>query len=59
MDIVKAATEASRCQATTLIGEDTDLLIPLLYYAEVSNKGLYFRSDKSTVPKVHSIILMK
>ncbi|KAG7158010.1 hypothetical protein Hamer_G014891 [Homarus americanus] len=55
MDIVKA----SQHQLTTLIGEDTDLLILLLYYAEANNRGLYFRSDKSTVPKVYNISEMK
>ncbi|KAG7168441.1 hypothetical protein Hamer_G002489 [Homarus americanus] len=59
MDIVKAAIKASQHQLTTLIGEDTDLLILLLYYAEANNRGLYFRSDKSTVPKVYNISEMK
>ncbi|KAG7169069.1 hypothetical protein Hamer_G018838 [Homarus americanus] len=58
MDIVKAAVKASH-QLTTLIGEDTDLLILLLYYAEANNRGLYFRSDKSTVAKVNNISEMK
>ncbi len=47
VDIVKAAVKASEHQPTTLIGEDTDLLILLLYYAGTNNRGLYFRSDKS------------
>ena len=59
VDIVKAAIKASQHQPTTLIGEDTDLLILLLYYADTNNKGLYFRSDKSTVPKVYDISEMK
>ena len=60
MDIVKAAIKESQNQPTTLRGEDTDLLILLLHYAETpNNKGLYFRSDKSTVPKVYDIIEMK
>lgn len=33
VDIVKAAVKASEHHPTTLIGEDTDLLILLLYYA--------------------------
>jgi len=45
--IVKAAVEKSLQHTTTLIGEDTDLLVLLLYYAQDVNKGYYFRSDKS------------
>ena len=41
VDIVKVAIRASQHQPTTLIGEDTDLLILLLYYAETNNRGLY------------------
>ena len=60
VDIVKAAIKASRHQTTTLIGEDTDLLILLLYYAEKNNnKDLFFRSDKSTPPKVYDIHAIK
>ena len=55
MEIVKATIKASQNQPTTLIGENTDLLILLLYYAEANNRGLYFCSDKSTVPKVYNI----
>ncbi|KAK3870931.1 hypothetical protein Pcinc_023902 [Petrolisthes cinctipes] len=56
MDIVKAAIKASQHQPTTLIGEDTDLPILLLYYAEANNN---FRSDKTTVPKVYNISELK
>ena len=53
VDIVEAAVEASEHQPTTLIGdEDTDLLVLLLYYAGTSNRGPYFRSDKSKATKV-------
>lgn len=59
VDIVRTAIQASRLQTTTLIGEDTDLLI-LLYYAEKSNSNdLLFRSDKSTPPKVYDVHAMK
>ncbi len=47
VDIVKAAVEASLVHPTTLIGEDTDLLVLLLYYAQGDSKDLYFRSDKT------------
>ena len=59
VDIVKAAVKASEHQPTTLIGEDTDLLILLLYYAGMNNRGVYFRSDKSKAPKVYNISEMK
>jgi len=32
---------------TTLIGEDTDLLVLLLYYAQGATMDLYFKSDRS------------
>ncbi|CAB1420754.1 unnamed protein product [Pleuronectes platessa] len=57
VDIVKAAVKASEHQPTTLIGEDTDLLILLLFYAGTKNRGLYFRSDKSKATKVYNITL--
>ncbi|XP_051243778.1 uncharacterized protein LOC127356229 [Dicentrarchus labrax] len=38
VDIVKAAVKAIEHQPTTSIGEDTDLLILLLYYAGTNNK---------------------
>ena len=47
VDIVKTAVETSLLQhTTTLIGEDTDLLVLLLYYAHGEVMNLYFRSDK-------------
>ena len=46
MDIVKTAVETSLQHTTTLIGEDTDLLVLLLYYAQGEVMNLYFRSDK-------------
>ena len=47
VDIMKAAVEASLVDPTTVIGEVTDLLVLLLYYAQRDSiKDLYFRSDK-------------
>ena len=46
VDIVKTAVETSLQNTTTLIGEDTDLLVLLLYYAQGEVMNLYFRSDK-------------
>lgn len=45
--IVNAVVETSLLHTTTLIGEDTDLLVLLLYYSHGDSKDLYFRSDKS------------
>jgi len=43
--VVKAAvTMCISCSIT--IGEDTDLLILLLYYYNINSRDLYFRSDK-------------
>ena len=46
VEIEKAAVENSCHHTTTLIGEDTDLLVLLLHYVKLDNKDLYFRSDK-------------
>jgi len=45
VDIVKATVERSRLCTTTLVGEDTDLLILLLHYSRRDNEAIYFRSD--------------
>ena len=37
LDIVKTTISASSEKTTTLIGEDTDLLVLLLYYASLCN----------------------
>ena len=60
--IARAAVEASVEQVTTVIGEDTDLLILLLFHARLEGKGLYFKSDRSKADdktKVFDIIKMK
>lgn len=61
VDIAKAAVKQSRETSTTLIGEDTDLLVLLLYYVEVPNKGLFFRSDKMSLKsrKVYDISYLR
>ena len=47
VDIAKAAINISALRPTTLIGEDTDLLVLLLFHADVSKcTELYFLSDK-------------
>ncbi|KAH3797360.1 hypothetical protein DPMN_150940 [Dreissena polymorpha] len=62
IDIVKATGEISRHCTTTLIGEDTDLLILLLHYSKMYHKTIYFRSDinkQSKEHKVYNIDLLK
>ena len=46
VDIVNTVVETSLQHTTTLIGEDTDLLVLLLYYPQGEIMNLYFRSDK-------------
>ena len=47
VEIVKAAGASPKFQTTTVIGEDSDLLILLLYHANHQMEfNLYFRSDK-------------
>ena len=46
-DVVKAAVAMSAYTSTTLIGEDTDMFVLLLYRSATNDcKYLYFRSDK-------------
>lgn len=46
MEIVKAIIAMSSKKSTLLIGEDTDVLILLLYLGEFGSMELFFRSDK-------------
>ena len=57
--IEKAAVLSAVSHSTTLIGEDTDLLVLLLHYAQQANKDLYFRSDKANADKVYHINELK
>ena len=47
VDIVQAAVRSSLLHTTTLIGEDTDLLVLLLYYAQSDNMGHNIRQVES------------
>ena len=60
-DIAKAAVITACAHPTTLIGEDTELLILLLHYATADGKPLYFRSDRQSrgIPKVNNINCIK
>ena len=59
VEIAKAAINMSASRTTTLIGEDTDLLVLLLHHVVVSKcSGLYFRSDKAKL-NVYNIKVLK
>ena len=57
--IVLAAVDRSRQCSRTLIGEDTDLLLLLLYYADCKAKTLIFRPDKKNCRNVYDIHVIK
>ena len=61
IDIVKTVVDSSHQHSTTLIREDTDLLILLLHYADtdLDIKDLYFRSEKTCATSVHDINRLK
>ena len=60
MDIVRTSVSMSSEKTTTLIGEDTDLLVLLLHYASPSDgTKLYFRSDKGSPTVVYDIKVVK
>ena len=62
VDVVKATVERSSLCTTTLVGEDTYLLILLLHYSRRYNEAIYFRSDankQSKEHKVYNIMLLK
>ena len=61
VDIAKTAVNSTDMYSTTLIGEDTDLLLLLLHYCKADGKALYFRSDNQsrTNLKVYNINRMK
>jgi hypothetical protein len=47
VDIVCKAIEYSYLHDTTVVGEDTDLLVLLLYHLKPNSKTIYFRNFKS------------
>ena len=51
-EIVSVTIAASEYGSTTLIGEDTDLLVLLLYHMKPGQKSVFFRSDKKTTSQV-------
>lgn len=55
VDIVTAAVQSSETHSTTVIGEDTDLLVLLLHHGKQSNKDLFFREDKANANAVYHI----
>lgn len=60
-DIVQAAIASAQYQTTTLVGEDTDLLILLLQHMDPKRKTLYFRSDNKSKGeiRVYNINILK
>jgi len=54
MQIVKAAVTVCISCSTTLIKENSDLLVLLLYYYNINRRDLYFRSDKGN-PTVYNV----
>jgi hypothetical protein len=62
IDIVKTTVQQSHHCTTTLVGEDTDLLILLLHYSRTDKEIIYFRSDtnkQSKETRVYNINLLK
>lgn len=47
-EIVSVTIAASEYGSTTLIGEDTDLLVLLLYHMKPDRKSVFFRSDNKS-----------
>ena len=45
VDIVRAAVNSSQSSLTTVVGEDTDLLVLLLHYGRECQFPLLMRSD--------------
>ena len=45
VDIAMATVEHAHHCSTTLVGEDTDLMILLLHYSRTDDNVIYFRSD--------------
>ena len=51
VDIIEVTVEESYRRFTSLIGEDTDLIVVLLYFAKAGCKDLYVRSHKTNARK--------
>ncbi|KAL5020495.1 hypothetical protein ScPMuIL_003387 [Solemya velum] len=59
VEIVKSAVQSAVTRSTTLVGEDTDLLVLLLFYAKATDEDLYFRSDKAKASAPYHINELK
>ena len=56
--IVKTAVESAKTADTILVGDDTDLLILLCYYADIHSKDLYLKPEprqKTKTPRILDI----
>eukprot|EP00794_Sanderia_malayensis_P002032 gene2032-2311_t len=54
-----ATVERAHHCSTTLVGEDTNLMILLLHYSRTYDNVIYFRSDAKNHSKVYNIALLK
>lgn len=43
--IVKAAVESAKSTSTVLIGDDTDLLVLMIYHGDINGKDLFFKPE--------------
>ena len=60
VDIVKAAITMSSYKSTTITGEDSDLLVLLLYLGVKDCRDLYFNlTNTKKNPEVHNIQVLK
>ena len=54
--ILQTAVDSATNSATTVVGEDTDLLLLLRLHAEVKSQPLFFKSEKKqTAKKSHKV----
>ena len=54
--IVQTAVDSAANSATTVVGEDTDLLVLLCLHADVKSQPLFFKSEKKqTAKKNHKV----
>ena len=55
--IVTSAVQIAHTETCCVIGEDTDLLVLLVYYTDLDSRPVYFRSDRtgSSPTNVHEM----
>lgn len=55
LDLALAACKSAKHRSTTLLGEDTDLLILALYHFDSNSESLYFRSEKQNCSRIYDV----